>query len=740
MASVLRSLWRNIVYFAPSLQAPKTNGELIRERLIGVDPGIRDPILQNYFSSYERNFLKVDEIVLGRIEQVVKRTLVAHEIAEAWSSVLFGQEPALDATHRLIGNEDLLKKALTAQFLFDRDLLRLKKLDRYQRLYYSKVLPELRLLERIANGNAQRSLSEAETNFVNQIREKATETDQSFDCIVRESISKRRSLGIELQKRIERLDAQDCNAGLYLDSAKLRHLVVESKMQKQCPVEESDRLHPSLRNHVVFAFGDPLTDQGKFVIVKRPERMPDPLWAQFISAEGTRRLTQTLKDTKAFTDCLPNETFIVKFQELDGTQWPIEVCYENAQETLGLHETRDLQVKTRRAVIGNGYRRVNKLDRSSICDNLCRKVFHHNWSEDRAATAGVDAHEAILMNRRMIVEVLYGRAPQLPQNMAQNFGEYFGALPANDAARLKGSYLEDPRFLQALGLQTNIHEHLKSSFYPAGTLIPYLEKGAETAYAWKKDKVRPFLLAQDLFESYTHWHKNLAQFYIEMRRNPENRAVAKAIGRETIELIPTFINSLSEFLANAHTSDIQELLDQRRAITRQIDELVQQRDEAVKAKDQDRFNEIDAQITAQNREKAAKLDAIEAEWRRRKTPQDMDCILSRSLTPLRKALRAFTPSLILINVPFSSTRRQDAIEATMRGNPALLALYQKAIPPIWQNKVKIQTLVQGELMRGTELSPLWLELADLMEVADRELINNEFTRSALAKDLLARSI
>lgn len=738
MTSVIRSVLSNITYYVPCCRRSRSNEQLIQGRLSALAPQERiNSLLQNYYSSYVSNLLKVDEGTLGEMERVVRRSEEGLKIASIWEKVLFGAEPSLDATHRLIGNEALLTTALTAQLIFDQDLLRLKKIDRYQKLYYGKLLPELRLLEKVAAYEQsywpfKLRLNDAEKPLIEQLKSKAQETQTPFIQVLQRGISIRKQLERELCQRIGQLkNEKEPTAWLSPDSEMLKTLIKESETEKQSPVKEDPSLHSSLKDHFVLARDDVLTERGQFIIAERPAGIPDAAWEKCISVEGTKKLFQWLKEMNAFNS--PNHRFIFSFKENENCEWKVEVSIENAQEALGLHENRDLNIKTRRELTEEGYRRFNKAEEGSTLKDLARKLLQGDWSKRRAATAGADDHEAIWVNRKMVCTLLSGKVAQLRQNVVQNLGEYFDALPSNDAAKLKGSYLKDPRFKQAQNIHAFIHGFLKDEYFPQTALIPCLEKGTETDYSWKKDKVRLFLLVQDLFESYANWSKNLSEFYAEIQ-NPKNSKAAEEIGEETLNLIPPFIQSLNQFLSRAPSRAIQELLAQRRAIVEESEQLIQQRDAAIRAKNQEEYDRIDRLIKQNDQTKMRRLDEAGKQWQQGKTLDQLDQILRDSLTPLKDALKGWTPHLIQINVPFSSKQRQQEIEKAM--SQELKALYQKAIPPIWQNKVKLQLLIEGELMKGTELSPLWLQQADLMEVAHQELMKNEFTRSSLAKKML----
>jgi hypothetical protein len=210
-----------------------------------------------------------------------------------------------------------------------------------------------------------------------------------------------------------------------------------------------------------------------------------------------------------------------------------------------------------------------------------------------------------------------------------------------------------------------------------------------------------------VYESYAEWGRNLSQFIVEVVK-PENRKLLQAIGPETFENLRVLADSLQRFEAEAPPVEMQRLLDGRREI----------------------FDRVNGQLTPAE---VNERDEVWKAWRENKTPQEMDQILKKASDSLAGWIKQFTPSMVKISVVCSPPPAQVKMEKLMEGNNRLLNLYRKSIPPSWQYKAKIQDLIREDLMRGTELSPLWLELAQTLSIASSELAKNEFIRSSLAK-------
>lgn len=667
-------------------------------------------VYREYFSAYANDYLRLDSATLDRIDQIVQRKAVGQEIGRNWSQILL--RPALDASHRPIPNEPLLKTALSAQFTFDRELTKLKVINECQKLLYEKLLPEVKLLERLTpmfTACASRVFSVRDQIFISELRSKAAFYGTTLKAQACQSLKAKKMLVKELQMKIkaiqkDKLTPQEAS-WMNPASPEMRHLRILSANLDPSEIGDKSKLHSCLRDHAVISVGDPiLQEDARFVIVKRPVKMPQEVWWRLNSTANTAALIAQLNNM----NLEPNCSVYVDFEGIS-----VEVCFEPSARVLKLHEDRDLREKTRRDVVGKGeYQRTNRREEVGFfgaVKDLWRQVSQANWSEHREATAGPDGHEAIAVHRNMAAKVLLGDAAKIPQRVAQNLGEYFDSLAVSDIGQLKGSYMSDPNFVQALNTQKSIQTHARN-FFQSRMILPILQKGVETQYEWRKDLPRLALLTEDIYESYANWSRNLSGFLDELDQ-PTHSKLVQTIGDETMKDLFAFNETLRQFVDSAPPEELRGVIAERRAI----------------------FERYNGQLNLAARQE---LDQVWINWRQNRTSAEIDQILSTAFNSMGDWIKLFTPSLVKIGVPFTSPQMQKVLGDLMKGHDQLIRLYQGAIPPVWQNKVKIQLLINGELLQGTELSPLWLRMAQTLEVANSEVCKNEFIRSQLAKQNL----
>lgn len=711
MTTLLNYVRSATSYFLPSVA--QTNAAKLQQRF-GANPAV-EAVYNEYFSSYSKNLLPLDEATLNQIDHIVQRKAAGLEIGRQWQRIILGTEGiALDSTHREIPNEMLLHTALNAQFTFEKELANLKKLDAYQTLRESKIIPELNLLKKEKGRWSWCCLSrprytEPQKALINGIREKADHYGRTLKEQLGHSIQMREALLLEVNQKIAAIQTERFPPAeeVWLDpqSDAMKALLAASRNELTDEVFDSSFLHESLRDHCVIALGDPIKDlDSEFMIVKRPQEMPKEVWLKFISARNTYNFKELL-ETPAL-----NEAVVIQF-DFQGKTYPVEVCFEKVSDTLHLHENRDFYVKTRRKVTAPGkFERTNAPEKADVeyaIKNLWRRLWNGNWSEHREATAGPDTHEAITINRNVMLKILKGNLGEISQSVAQNLGEYFNALPVCDVAGLPGSYMEDQRFLQAERLQGLIYEREKGLFQ-AGKLTSFLESGVRTQFDWSKHNLRFDHLTQNVFEIYGAWSQNLDQFLRELDL-PINRKVKEAFGTELVEGLRAFLPDLQAFVNNAPHLSIRPVIAARKVIT----------DAA-----------IGRPMTQAEKDQLANLWTV---WKQGKTPEQIDRILTETSDAIDRGLAALGPNLVRVSVPFSSPKVHAEIgEAIASSNPRLVPLYDKAIPPIWQNKARLG-LARDEVMKGTELSPLWLRAAEMFSNGESRLLENEFERSRLAK-------
>ncbi len=713
MTTLLNYVRAATSYLLPS--GTQSNAAILEQRF-GNNPAA-EAVYNEYFSSYSKNLLPLDDATLNQIEHIVQRKAAGLEISAQWKRITLGDGGwALDSTHREIPNEPLLCKALTAQFIFEKELAQLKRLDAYQALCHSKITPELNLLKREQSGRSWFCLkkpryTQSEQDLISGIREKADHYGRPLKEQLGHSIQMREALLQDVTAKIAaiRADRFSPAEAVWLDpqSIEMQTLLEDSKRLDPEEVYEPYDLHPSIKDHCVIAIGDPIKDiDAQFMIVKRPEEMPKEAWLQFIAQENTLELSEALKGVEITL----NKAFVVHFPH-QGKIYPVEICLEKVSDALLLHENRDLYTKTRRKVKESGvFERTNspeKTDPVSMAKRAWRLITNDDWSEHREATAGVDSHEAILVSRKLLGKILSGNFGQMSQSVAQNLGEYFNALPVADVAGLPGSYMQDHRFLQAERLHGLIYQREKELFQ-AGKITSFLESGVRTQFDWGKHNLRFDHLTQNVFEIYGAWSQNLEQFLRELDL-PINLKVKEAFGDQLVGDLRAFLPVLQAFVNNAPHLDIRPVIAARKVIT----------DAA-----------IGRPLTQAEKDQLANIWTV---WKQGKTPEEIDRVLTETSDAIDRGLAALGPNLVRVSVPFSSPRVHVEIgDAINKTNPQLMALYGKAIPPIWQNKARL-SLARDEVMRGTELSPLWLKAAEMFSNGESRLLENEFERSRLAK-------
>lgn len=675
MAILVGALQTAVKYLFSS----ESNQERFEQRF-GTDPQALS-VYNEYFSAYQNSSLKLEPDTLARVDQILQRKELGGQIARQWERILLGGErPTLDATKRAIPNENLLREAVATQFVFENCLLKEKEIDRYQRICHERILPELKLLRRYQGfwGYLCFRLSESEKALIEELKEKSERFHIPFKNLVQNGISEREALYHELQKKIKE---SQCN---YPSLERFEKEYQAALHLRREPIEES-LLHRSIQNRAVVAIGDPILEDARFLIVERPREILDDMWEEMLC-----------NDASAYRRDEDNQLLYADIE------WPyhrgeVRFSFEPARRALRLHEDRDFGQKVRRVEIEPGrFERTSTVDETNWLQNGWRDLWNKGWSQTREET-NIDHHESISVARSMIAHVLKGNAPIIPQNTAQNLGEYIDAISRSDVAKLPGGSLESPVFLQMQSTYQLTHEHFRK-FYMDLSGVSSLEVGLDTEYRAKYDRPRVALLSRDLFESYSHWHASLELFLEELNRSPK---VKKDVGPHLVEQLSAFKEILYDFIANA-PKPILELLNMRK--------------EAM----QNYPGSVD------------KLDEAEKVWRGNRTTEEMDEILESAIDHVNQWNEQLTQSLVLISAPLSSPYMQRKI--TKKMDPDLAGLYQKAIPPFWQNKAKISILLK-EILKGTELSPLWFKVTQALAGAEAELIKSEFIRSRLAKQI-----
>src|SRR5579872_1385590 len=139
MSGLLSYVISPITYFLPS--RTQSNAAKLQQRF-GNNPAV-NAIYNEYFSRYSKDLLPLDDEILNQIDRIAQRKAVGLEIGKQWKRIILGEQGlALDSTHREIPYEMLLRTALTAQFTFEKELTKLKKLDSLQMLRHGKVSSE----------------------------------------------------------------------------------------------------------------------------------------------------------------------------------------------------------------------------------------------------------------------------------------------------------------------------------------------------------------------------------------------------------------------------------------------------------------------------------------------------------------------------------------------------------------------------------------------------------------------
>ena len=241
-----------------------------------------------------------------------------------------------------------------------------------------------------------------------------------------------------------------------------------------------------------------------------------------------------------------------------------------------------------------------------------------------------------------------------------------------------------------------------------GKIITLLKNEVRNSFNQIKHNLRYDHLTQNVFEIYGAWSQNLDQFLRELDL-PINRKVKEAFGDQFLADLRAFLPVLQAFVNNAPHPDIRQVIADRRVIT-----------DAAAGRP----------VTQAETDQLANIWTV---WKLGKTPEEIDRILTETSDAIDRGLAALGPNLVRVSVPLSSAKVHVEIGDAIRGsNPQLMALYDKAIPPILQNKARL-SLARDEVMRGTELSPLWLRAAEMFSNGESRLLENEFERSRLAK-------
>jgi len=564
-----------------------------------------------------------------------------------------------------------------------------------------------------------------------------------------------------------------------------------TQYMEQPPFKSEVDIHPPLRDYHVLPLGEPLlkdnkgNPQGKWIVV-RLSKVGDPaMRAQLATPPASAALLQFLKAEKPLDRKMPNESIWLKYEggvfALDP-EGDIEVCFEDSLDIFQTHDSRDLLQRSRREETAPGfYKRRNKeeIARFKWLKDKKREILHAGWSDDRIATAGPDRLEAMLTARSMARIILSGRLEEFQQADFQSIGEYFDALMSSEVAVLPGSYASgsDPLFLEAWDVLGSMRPELESH-YRSRKMLPYLEAGVQEDYKWKKDKTR-IMQFTELYESYVAWYGKIREFITEMEK-PENQKLAEEHSwivpalKAILPGLETFIGTLPEELHVVirkkkeimdHDSEVQEEWTRRRdlvgtpfaseiekakAVVDKMEARFDPKDPVPAKLEEARKNletaraKYDAAMAPLEQEKKdndlkrqAEIDGVWQQWRQGKTPEQIDMQIYGTLSQMAGALRILMPSLVMLSIPVSSKKLTDSLtEDLTKKDPALCALYNETAPKAFQNKVKIHDVVLGDVMAGTEPSPLWLQAARTMEIGDDLTAFSEFMRSRQVQERL----
>lgn len=678
-----------LTYLGFCKDVPTSNTEMFYNRF-GINPEAAR-VYKEYFSSYQAGLVPLEPSILDQVANLLRNQRISTQIAGNWGKIFFGN---LENTRQKLPCEPLLQSALNAQFIFEDEKLRLREIDLIQNLRHGRLAKEIDVLSR-AKGLGYYFLSKEEYSYVAEIEKRAKAREVKFSRMADMCIREKRALQQDLDRRVAAIRDR------WLDKPDWARIAYESQLAPHQPrVAENEDLHSSLADHCVIARGNPISEgEAIFFILKRPEEMPQEIWRRFVSKDNAFNVAQVLRTFK-LNGIDPNQEF---YPFSDKPFQKIAVCYEPVANTVNLHMDRDIYVKTRRRVVEKGkFERTNRPDEPKWFQDAYRNYFRDGWSENRAATAGADCYEAVSLNRMMMQMILDGKMSDIKDKVVQNLGEYFDALAGSDVARLKGSYGQNANFLQAFRMQQFLQDKARAICEHRAAISGF-EQAVETGYQFKDEEGRLNLLTQDLFESYETWRLALHQFLVSLD-TVENREVRDALGPALVQNLRTFDGVLTQFLAEAPHPEIRPILAARRAILNNHPLPTPQRQQL--------------------------LDALWANWKQGKTKEEIDQILAASIEQVQRSLRDFNQGWIVISAPLSSPSFQAEVFRVMK--PALVPIYNAALPPFFQNKARVEIFMK-EILKGSDSSALWLSAADTLGMARSSLIKNELLRSRLLK-------
>ncbi len=169
-----------------------------------------ETVVRKYFSLYANGVLVPEAEVFDKIKNVLERQRLGLQIGSDWEQIL--SMDSMEAAHRGLPNKLLLKKAITAQVAFERELSRLKKIDGYYRYLNQKVDSEIQLLTLFtAIPKDQREdfiakLSKKDQTVIKELQKKAIGLGKPLSEIVENSIEKRKDVGPQILDIIQDLE------------------------------------------------------------------------------------------------------------------------------------------------------------------------------------------------------------------------------------------------------------------------------------------------------------------------------------------------------------------------------------------------------------------------------------------------------------------------------------------------------------------------------------------------------
>lgn len=406
---------------------------------------------------------------------------------------------------------------------------------------------------------------------------------------------------------------------------------------------------------------------------------------------------------------------------------------EDLPVNLGINAARDLLKKSNEIKAAHAMKEQTDQSGSSS-KSFFKKLFKLDSAKVAKPAAKSDLAQLASDVHNMMIDEL--RGDHKPSETAcRDWAKKLDAALQDPVSGIEGAARQDRRVWQAVALHQRMYEGQKQYFQGLAE-ISALEKGTCSKYDLKEDLSRIQNLTESFFITQAVWSENLNAFLLELKKD-ENKEICDAIGVENLNRLVDFLYGLQKCVADA-PKEIGDLVKKKMNIEARYKEKwsqLKQEEDALKMQyakcnhwtDQAlgnyEFGFLEGEQNRATDERTQALKEMWSVWRENKTPDKIEAILESCLKSVQASLE-LGPQVFALNI-FLNKRQNEIIDKL---DASLSSLYNLAIPQIYILPVKIRDCLDT-LVKGTELTPFMLKLAETRAMASKVVAECEFRRS-----------